>query len=495
MTRLGEADLTIVVVSFLLVLASFTAIGMLSARHRESTTADYLVAGRSVSPWLTALSSVATNNSGFMFIGLVGFTYRYGVQAIWLQLGWILGDLVVWLGVHQRVREVSESLSATSVPALLATRDDGKVVRPTLLVTGLLTLFFLGGYAAAQLKAGSTALEVLFGWDPRVGAMLGAAIVVTYCFSGGLRASIWTDAAQSMVMLGSMALLLVFASVHAGGPIALFLRLEAIDPALVQWLPTELALGFALYFLGFVFGGLGAVGQPHILIRSMAIRSADEIPRARRIYFAWFVPFSVAAVYAGLYARVLLPELLSGAGDAALAQAAENALPHLSMHLLPSVLIGLMLAGIFSATMSTADSQILSCSAAITQDIVPRYRESYAASKLATLGVTLLALTIALSASQGVFELVLIAWSALGATLGPLLVLRVFGRVPSASLSLAMLGSGLITVVWWGASDLADDVFKLLPGMLVPFCVYAVAGLLASARATRVAPLTARDRE
>jgi sodium/proline symporter len=298
-----------------------------------------------------------------------------------------------------------------------------------------------------------------------------------------------------MVMLGSMALLLVFASVHAGGPIALFTRLEAIDPALVQWLPTELALGFALYFLGFVFGGLGAVGQPHILIRSMAIRSSAEIPRARRIYFAWFLPFSVAAVYAGLYARVLLPELLSGAGDAALAQAAENALPHLSMHLLPSVLIGLMLAGIFSATMSTADSQILSCSAALTQDIVPRYRESYVASKLATLGVTLLALTIALSASQGVFELVLIAWSALGATLGPLLVLRVCGRVPSASLSLAMLGSGLVTVVWWGASDLADDVFKLLPGMLVPFLVYAAAGLFASVRAARAAPLTARDRE
>jgi sodium/proline symporter len=159
------------------------------------------------------------------------------------------------------------------------------------------------------------------------------------------------------------------------------------------------------------------------------------------------------------------------------------------------VLIGLMLAGIFSATMSTADSQILSCSAALTQDIVPRYRESYVASKLATLGVTLLALTIALSASQGVFELVLIAWSALGATLGPLLVLRVCGRVPSASLSLAMLGSGLVTVVWWGASDLADDVFKLLPGMLVPFLVYAAAGLFASVRAARAAPLTARDRE
>ncbi|PRQ03001.1 Sodium/proline symporter [Enhygromyxa salina] len=466
--------MTTIIASFGLCLLAFTLIGLLSARRRQPTSTDYLIAGRSVSPWLTALSSVATNNSGFMFIGLLGFTYRFGVQAVWLQLGWILGDLVVWMWVHGRVRALSGRLELASVPALLGTRDNGSVVRPTVVVTGALTFLFLGGYAAAQLAAGSTALNVLFGWDLRLGASIGAVIVALYCFSGGLRASIWTDAAQSIVMLASMALLLALAMNRAGGPPQLFASLEAIDPPLVRWRPAELRFGLGLYFLGFVAGGLGAVGQPHILIRSMAISSAEEIPRARRIYYLWFVPFSVAAVGAGLYARVLLPDLLVGAAPDGLAQAAESALPRLTLALMPEVLVGLMLAGIFSATMSTADSQILACSAAVTQDIAPTLRDSYPASKLATLAVTALALTIALSASDGVFALVLGAWSALGASLGPLLILRVMGRVPSAPVALVMMAAGVLTVFSWGASSLADDVFKLLPGLAVPLAIYAI---------------------
>ncbi len=114
-----------IVASFGLCLLGFTAVGLASARQRSSTSEDYLVAGRSVSPWLAALSAVATNNSGFMFIGLIGFTYRFGVQAVWLQAGWLLGDLVAWLVVHRKVREVSGRLSLASVPAFLGRRLDG----------------------------------------------------------------------------------------------------------------------------------------------------------------------------------------------------------------------------------------------------------------------------------------------------------------------------------------------------------------------------------
>ncbi len=149
-------------------------------------------------------------------------------------------------------------------------------------------------------------------------------------------------------------------------------------------------------------------------------------------------------------------------------------MPLLTIALLPEVLVGLSLAGIFAATMSTADSQLLACSAAITQDVMPRWSGSYLASKLATLAVAGLALSIALWASQGVFDLVLVAWSVLGAGIGPLVVLRAFGRSPPEPLALAMMASGVVTVLLWGATDLASDVFKLLPGMLVPFFVWAV---------------------
>lgn len=463
--------------TFTVCLLGFTIIGLLSARHREATSEDYLVAGRKVSPWLTALSSAATNNSGFMFIGLIGFAYRFGVQAVWLQLGWIVGDWVAWRWVHGRVRLVSGALGACSTPALIATNGDHRVVKALSISTGALTLLFLGGYAAAQLKAGSTALQVLFDWPASGGAILGAMIVLLYCFSGGLRASIWTDAAQAIVMIAGMGIMLAASWSEVGHPGTLAQRLSQTDPALMDWMPTDLRLGFGWYLVGFVFGGLGVVGQPHILARSMAIESASAIPRARRIYFLWYVPFSCLAVLVGLYSRVLLPELASGEHPAtgSVVQTAELAFPRMAETLLPDALVGLVLAGLFSATMSTADSQVLSCSAAITQDIAPRWRNSYTASKAATTVITVLALSLALSATDGVFDLVLRAWSALGATLGPLVLLRVFGRPVSTPLALGMMSAGLGTVLFWEASPWNESVFKLLPGMVAPFMLYAIA--------------------
>jgi sodium/proline symporter len=338
-------------------------------------------------------------------------------------------------------------------------------------------LLFLGGYAAAQLKAGSTALQVLFGWPASAGAILGAMIVLLYCFSGGLRASIWTDAAQAIVMIAGMGIMLAASWSEVGHPGTLAQRLSQTDPALMDWMPTDLRLGFGWYLVGFVFGGLGVVGQPHILARSMAIESASAIPRARRIYFLWYVPFSCLAVLVGLYSRVLLPELASGEHPAtgSVVQTAELAFPRMAETLLPDALVGLVLAGLFSATMSTADSQVLSCSAAITQDIAPRWRNSYTASKAATTVITVLALSLALSATDGVFDLVLRAWSALGATLGPLVLLRVFGRPVSTPLALGMMSAGLGTVLFWEASPWNESVFKLLPGMVAPFMLYAIA--------------------
>ena len=465
--------------SFGAFLLLFTGIGILSSRKKEETTEDYLVASRNVNPWLTALSAVSTNNSGFMFIGLIGFAYMSGLEAFWLMVGWIMGDLVTWGFVHHRVRSRSERVKAASVPMLLATDDDGNVDRVIVVAAGLLTFFFLGGYAAAQLNAGSTTLHTLFGWPSWLGAVLGAIVVVVYCFSGGIRASIWTDAAQSIVMIGAMGLLVGACVLAAGGPTDLFASLHAIDPKLVTWFPTDLEFGFGAYLLGFVAGGMGTIGQPHVLIRFMAIESTDAVKKARNIYFVWYIAFSIAAVLVGLYARVLLPELVADPTSAGAAKAAEHALPALAMKMLSPVLIGVMLAGIFSATMSTADSQILSCSAAVTQDVLPRWSKSYIASKGATISVTLLALVIALTATGGVFSLVLSAWSVLGAALGPILVVRLFGRPLPTPIAAAMMVSGIATVVLWGEAGLSGAVFKLLPGLVVPIAVYAFYAALA----------------
>lgn len=476
--------MTALILSLGLCLLAFTIVGALASRQAEASTADYLLAGRGVSPWLTALSSVATNNSGFMFIGLIGYAYSSGIEAIWFQISWILGDFLAWKFVHGRVRTLSERLDTLSVPAFLGTRGCAtsssatrigrpSVERITVVAAGLLTFVFLAGYAAAQLKAGSTALEVLFGWHPALGASVGALIVVIYCFSGGIRASIWTDAAQSMVMIVSMAILAGYAVHEVGGVGALFDGLRVQDPSLVQLVP-EFRWGIPLYVAGFVFGGFAAVGQPHVLIRTMALQSPTLIERTRRYYFGWFVPFSVLALVVGLYARAIIPGLAERLGPSGLALSAEHALPALSLELLPMVLVGVMLAGVFAATMSTADSQILACSAAVTQDLLPRYRASTKLAKAVTLTVTGLALALALVAKQGVFELVLMAWGILGSTLGPLVVLRVAGRVPAGWLALLMMFSGAATVTLW--RPLSDALYEVFPGMAVPFLLYAVVG-------------------
>ena len=478
-------DRIVVITCFILFLASFTAIGALAARARKPSSEDYLVASRDVHPWLVALSAVSTNNSGYMFIGLIGFTWRQGVEAVWITSGWILGDLLTWFWVHRRVRCRSEALGAASVPTLLATDEEGEVSRPVAVAAGVLTLLFLGGYAAAQLKAGSTTLHALFGWPMWAGSVLGVVIVTIYCLSGGIRASIWTDAAQSVVMIVAMGSLLLACVARVGGPSALMVALRDIDPHLVALVPDGLVFGFGLYLLGFLAGGAATIGQPHILVRFMAIDGAGSIGRARVVYFIWYTLFSAAALAVGLYARVLLPDLGMGLGGAALTTATEGALPRLAVSLLPSVLIGLTLAGLFSATMSTADSQLLSCSAAVTQDVAPRFSQSYRASKIATLGVAALALAIALTATRGVFSLVLVAWSVLGAALGPVVIIRLAGRPLSGRLALLMMGSGVATVLLWGASPYAGAVFKALPGMAVPLLLYLVASLLGGWRLSR----------
>lgn len=281
-------------------------------------------------------------------------------------------------------------------------------------------------------------------------------------------------------MIAAMATLLVAASFEVGSPVDMWNNLKAQDPTLVQWFPQDLNFGFSMYLLGMMFGGFGAIGQPHILVRFMSIRSVDEVKQARWIYFAWFIPFFIASIAVGLYSRAYMPDLVSTQLAAGLteSQATEMAMPEMARRLLPDILIGLTLAGLFAATMSTADSQILVCSGAITQDINPRWKDSYIASKLATLAVTALALAIALFAGQGVFFLVLIAWSALGAGLGPALLLRLF-YVRLSSLTIAlMMTAGVGTVIAWNMLGYDGDVFKLLPGMAASFLMWPIGSVI-----------------
>jgi sodium/proline symporter len=464
----NSSDRWLVIGAFVFSLLVFTAIGVFSSTRKKQLTSDYLLAGRDVSAWLVALSTVATINSGFMFVGQIGFTYRVGLSSIWMLVGWTIGDYLAWRFLYRRLRETSEERNHISALALLRPpRTLGR--RLTVPVAGLITIFYLSMYAAAQLKAGSIALQSMFGMPAHTGAVIGALVIVIYCFSGGIRASIWTDAAQSMVMMASMAVLVFVAATQIGGPASLIARLNHIDPALTDLMPEEAGLGFPLYLLGMCFGGFGVIGQPHILVRSMCLRDPAEVRRARRYYFVFLIPFYIMAIGVGLHARVLLPQLAQST-----TLGSEHALPMLSTTLLPSLLVGLVLAGLFSATMSTGDSLVIACSSAITQDIRPRWKDSYRASKIATVTVTAVALGIALGSADGVFALVLDAWGVLSCTLGPLMLLSLLGLPYSRAMGIAIMLSGFIVANLWLSSRHAGDIYVNLPGMLVAVATYGI---------------------
>ncbi|NES00415.1 MAG: sodium/proline symporter, partial [Symploca sp. SIO1B1] len=207
---------TWIAITFIVFLLLFIAVGIFSSTRTSNTTTDYLLASRSVNPWLTALSAMATGQSGFLFVGQVGFAYQVGISAIWLVIGWAIGDYLAWWWVFKGLRKLSEVTDSETVSSFLSQDQKGKS-RWITVTSALIIIGFLVTYASAQLVAGSKAVHAIFGWNYHVGIIAGAVIVAIYCFSGGIRASIWTDAVQATIMIGSLLLLLVLALIACGG--------------------------------------------------------------------------------------------------------------------------------------------------------------------------------------------------------------------------------------------------------------------------------------
>ena len=454
-------DRITIALTFIAFLVLFTVVGIYSAKYKQDTTIDYLLAGRQVNPWLTALSALSTGQSGLLFTGQVGFAYSRGISVIWLVIGWAIGDYLAWWWVFRRLRTVSEDNNTDTVSSFLSQGKDRLIA----LISALITIAFLGAYSAAQLVAGSKALYSVFGWNYAWGTIAGTVIVVVYCFSGGIRASIWTDAVQSVVMIVSLLLLLGVTIVSGGGIGNIWRNLANIDSNLVSLSPDNLVWGFLPFFIGWLMAGFGVVGQPHILVRVMAIDSADNLGFARNFKTLCGLVNSFAAIFIGLAARVALPNL--GNNDP------ELALLYMSLELLPGILVGLMLAGLFAATISTADSQILSCSAALTQDVFPQFAKSYKFAKLGTLTVGVLAFIIAISGTNSVFALITFSWSALASGLGVLLIIKVFNQPVSTVVGIAMMIGGITTaIVWNRVLGFSGEMYEVFPGMVVSAAIY-----------------------
>ncbi|KYP11843.1 MAG: hypothetical protein A0129_05345 [Limnobacter sp. CACIAM 66H1] len=445
--------------SFFICLALVLLIGLSSARQAKASAADYFVASRSVPPWLVGLSAVATNNSGYMFIGLIGYTYAVGIQSVWLMVGWIAGDLIGSKVAHERMRDEAERVHANGIISLLARWGDTRN-RSWQVLAALVSVVFLSTYAAAQISAGGKALEGMLDIPMAIGMGMVALVVIAYSIAGGMRASIWTDAVQSLLMVVSMVVLLLAAVNHLGGLQAVFQQAGAID-GFLNPSPTNLDIpgfiGPLAFVVGWMFAGAAALGQPHIVSRFLALQNTRQMNQVRLWYYGYYLLFYCFATAVGLLSRLYFGE--SSGFDP------EMALPNMARDLLPPWLAGLMLAGIFAATMSTADSLVLSCSSALTQDLPRHSSENRWLLKAATGFTTIFALGIGLWSEQSVFSLVVWAWGTLGAAFVPILIWQVLGAKLNSLAMLVMSSTGVLATVAWKFYGFPNTIYEGAVGM------------------------------
>tara|TARA_B100000315_G_scaffold260719_1_gene324428 strand:- start:22138 stop:23595 length:1458 start_codon:yes stop_codon:yes gene_type:complete len=428
----------------------------------NKTQEDYLLAGRKLGPWVTAFSERASGESAWLILALPGAAIAVGLGEVWTVIGITIGIIAAWFLIAEKLREETEKYNALTIPEYLHRRfeDNSNIIR---LFSALIIAFFFAIYVSAQFHASGKVLKTLFDIDTLTGISIGAAVIVSYTLMGGFFAVAWTDLLQGILMIGTLVIL----------PIAGFIELQDSQISLSQSLVqtgahhtsyTNGKEGFAAvaYILGGLSWGLGYLGQPHLVIRYMAIRSVSEVKRARTIAILWALPGITGAFLIGLAA-------LSYFGPEYFAKVdVEQAMPLLAKELLPAIVAGLFISGAVAAMMSTADSQLLVSTSAITEDFIHQYLgKEMTNQKLVTLSrITIVILGLfayilaVMSETRGnnIFSVVSYAWSGLGSAFGPALVLTLWWKKTTRNGIIAGLLTGFFTTVIWANIDFLQSI-------------------------------------
>jgi sodium/proline symporter len=468
-----------VVWSFVIYTAFIVLVGIYSGRLARRSDEDYLLAGRSLGPWVAGISASASSESGWVTLGLVGEAFTDGLITIWVLVGCLTGYTVNWFIMARPMRAESRRTGSLTIPDLLSARHPGSE-RAIRWVGVIVIASMMTGYVAAQFNAAGKAFHAVFGTDYVTGVAIGAAIVMVYTFTGGFRAVAWTDLLQGLLMAAALVMLPWIVISKLGGVGAMFANLSEQSRELVQLdggLTARFALGAIIGSLGI---GLGYPGQPHVVIRFMAMKDESAIRRARIISLTWGMLVFSGAILLGLATRALFQELPD----------AETALPIVAVDMLPGVLAGMMLAAILAAICSTADSQLLVAASAVAHDIIykvfgrempQRMRVLFDRSLVIVLG--LLALVLAAGQVRVVFDFVLYAWSGLGAGFAPALILSLFWkRTTGRGVVAGMIVGLVVTVVWRNLTSLKAIVYELVPAFLLAFAAVWLVSLLSARR-------------
>jgi sodium/proline symporter len=441
------------------------------AYKRTSNLSDYVLGGRSLGPLPAALSAGASDMSGWLLLGLPGYAYVAGYEAIWIAVALLVGTWLNWLLVARRLRIYSMAAEdSLTLPSFFENRfnDTSRVLR---VVSAVFILLFFLFYTSAGLVAGGKLFEAVFDLDYKIAVIVGTVAVVSYTFFGGFLALAWTDVVQGLLMFAAL-LLVPFMAINAdGGWSATQMAMEAKNPEFLNAFTG--ADGEALGILGILSllgWGLGYFGQPHILARFKAIRSEDDVPTARRIAVIWSA--------FGLFGALLVGFAAIGYFDTVL-ENSEKAFILLVDALFHPIIAGILLAAILAAIMSTADSQLLVSSSALAEDFYKAlFRRDASQTELvwvgrfAVVGIAVVATVLAFDPDSKVLTLVSYAWAGFGAAL----ILSLYWKRMNKHGAVAGIVIGGATVVIWGnLSGGFLDLYEIIPSFI--FATVAIVGV------------------
>ena len=495
-----------ILIAMIIYMAAVIVIGIVFAKKANANSENYYLGGRSLGPWITAMSAEASDMSGWLLMGLPGVAYWCGLaDAAWTAIGLALGTYLNWLLVSKRLRRYSiKANNSITLPEFFSNRfhENKKVI---LTISALFILVFFTVYASSCFVTCGKLFSTLFGAPYITMMLLGAAFVLIYTILGGFLAESASDFMQGIVMIVALVVIVMVGTVNAGGFASIIENAKQI-PGFLEFFglanPT-VENGAQLVEAGKpVFGaakeygalsvfsmlawGLGYFGMPQVLLRFMAIREEKELKMSRRIAMVWVVISLAVAVFIGILGRQLYPTVHLTASSA------ENIFITLATSSLPAILAGFVMAGILAATISSSDSYLLIAASAFAKNIYQGVCNKKASDKqvmlitrITLLAIALIAILIALDENSVIFKIVSFAWAGFGATFGPLMLFSLFWKRTTRAGAIAGMVSGAAMVfIWKLAISKIGGVFaiyELLPAFIISAIVILVVSLLTPA--------------
>ncbi|NRG45060.1 sodium/proline symporter PutP [Bacillus sp. CRN 9] len=463
-----------ILISLVIYMLGMLWIGYYSYK-RTSNLNDYMLGGRQLGPMVTALSAGASDMSGWLVMGLPGAMYATGLSASWIAIGLTIGALLNWIYVAPRLRTYTEVANdSITIPGYLENRF-GEKARILRMVSGLVILIFFTFYVSSGMVSGGVLFESTFGINYHTGLLIVAGVTIAYTLFGGFLAVSMTDLVQGIIMVIALVLVPIVTLFHVGSLGEAVDTARSINPALLDIFRGTTVLGI----ISLLAWGLGYFGQPHIIVRFMAITSVKEIKKATVIGMAWMIFCIVGAMFIGFVGIAFFANTNHVLDDP------ETVFIVLGEILFHPLITGFIIAAILAAIMSTVSSQLLVTSSSLTEDIYKTFFRRSASDKelvfigrMAVLVVSIIALALSWEKNATILSLVGYAWAGFGSAFGPLIILSLYWKRMTSWGALAGMIFGAATVIIWSAVGLSDTLYEIIPGFIVSLIAIIVVSLM-----------------